>query len=173
VQQRLHQRGLRRIDQHEGVDLALPQRSDGRRPGALRERRVFRRQAARRHQVLDQPGVEVGADPLALELRQPFDRFRAAVEDPDRIEGDAAERPHTGRLLAVDHAAEDERGIDARARVFQKREIVDRAVGVAQVQRDVLLGELVAIVAGEVIERAVAKARHHSDRRWRRRNEVP
>jgi hypothetical protein len=173
VQQWLHQRGLRRIDQHERVDLADLERVHGRRPGALRERRIFGRQAARRHEILDQAGVEIGADTLALELRQPLDRFRIAVEDPDRIECDTTERSHSGSLFAVNDAAEDECGIDAGLRVFQKRQVIDRAVGVAQVQRDVLPGEFVTIITSEVIEGAVAEARRHSDRRGRRGDEVP
>ena len=186
LQQHLHHQRFRRRGEHQRVEVTGQQVDDG---GGLRLA-----------QQRDRGGVEVvGVDQLghqvghaaarradvhapAGELRDGRERGRVqallrhvgAVEHPDRLEEQAAERDQRFVVL-VDlaqvfvGAALHEGDVDARGRVAQQLQVIGRALGVAQLDRDAVFLQHLGVALAELGIRAEFSAggEHHVLRRRR------
>ena len=75
-------------------------------------------------------------DALALELREPVDLFRAAVENPNWLGYQAAHRMQVGRVDAVGEAALHEARLDIGVRVLEEPEIVHGRRGLPHLDLD-------------------------------------
>ena len=75
-------------------------------------------------------------DALALELREPVDLFRAAIENPNRLGYQAAHRMQVGRVDAVGEAALHEARLDIGVRVLEEPKIVHGRRGLPHLDLD-------------------------------------
>src|SRR5271166_7084429 len=83
-----------------------------------------------------------------------------------------SQRQHSRRGLPVRDASENEGNLNSRVWIFQKLDVVQRAVSFAQLQLNVRTRENVAVSLAKVFKRGTFVPRTHRDRRRRRRNEI-
>src|SRR5437867_1538706 len=142
----------------EAVDAALGQRLHGlvRRRIDVRGA-VARLDAVRRQQRVGQAvaaaALRADVEPQALELRQQVPG-RAAIEDHQRLVRDAAQRHQVLRGGAVGLAAQHEAHVYRDLRVRQSLQVVVRAFGGQDLQRDALLGQDLLVLLGVPFEPA-------------------
>lgn len=110
-----------------------------------------------------------GAPALSAQAFQSCAWIRAAIEEPEGLIKQGAERPELRRLLFTGQAALREGGRDPRTRVMHAREGVDSSGGGQQAQHDPGTRQDRSVALAEHIVRATGRPRAHdydSGRQW-------
>src|SRR6266702_7000687 len=77
------------------------------------------------------------------------------------------------RLFAVRKASKQKSDVDAGALILYKPEVIQRAISVVQVQRDMGAREPLLVAEGPALIGATFECHRDCNGRWRCRNEIP
>ena len=172
-QQLAHHRSVGRRNHDRGIDfLTAAALCRLRQPKRQWLRPVIVYAVERQQPHPQRPGpaaVRPDRDLLSAQAFQSCAWIRAAIEEPEGLIKQGAERPELRRLLFTGQAALREGGRDPRTRVMHAREGVDSSGGGQQAQHDPGTRQDRSVALAEHIVRATGRPRAHdydSGRQW-------